>query len=138
MSRTGSELAPTLTMEQSVDVAQGELPTGAPHQLGMQLLGRQHLPLDRLLLPAPQKRGFLFQRQVGPTPTAPARPIQTLRPLVVVLTDPEPDGLFGHAEPLGDLMGGEPTDLGQPNGQAPLVAVLVRGFPNPCLQFLRR
>ena len=137
MPGTGTELAPLLAVEQSVDIPYRELPTGAFDQLRVQLLGGQQLPLGGLPLEAPQQRFLVLQRPIRPTATAPPLPVQPLRTLVVVLAEPKPDGLFGDTQPLGDLVGRERPDLRQPDGQPPLVALLVGSLAHPNLQFFR-
>jgi len=64
---------------------------------------------------------------------APPLPVQPLGTLVVVLADPKPDGLFGNTQPRGDLVGRERPDRRQPNGQPPLVALLIGGLAHPNL-----
>ena len=61
MPGTGTELAPPLAVEQSVDIAYCEVPTGALDQLRVQLLRGQKLPLGGLPLEAPQKCFLFFQ-----------------------------------------------------------------------------
>jgi hypothetical protein len=93
-----SELSPTVPVEQAVHIGQGNLFARSLAELLVHLRRREDLPILSTFLQASQKGLFLLQRKKGPAASASPASLQTLRPPLIVLPDPQPHRLFGDAE----------------------------------------
>jgi len=134
MAGTRPQFPPPATMQQAIDIAEGNPALQAFLQLTTELLGGQHAALRRSGLPLPEEGLFLLLTQVGPAPAAPALSLEPFRAVLVILCNPQPYGLFRSAQELGHLVGRQPADVGQPDGQTSLVAGLVGRLTHPGLQ----
>lgn len=125
VSGTRPQLAPPMPVQQPVDVGQRHALRGELLQFGTQLRGGEDLTLASRLLPFLQEALFLLPTE--PSPASPSTPcaLQTFRPLLVVLGDPEPDSLLGDAQRLSHPSSGNPADSRRPNRQTPLISTLI-------------
>jgi hypothetical protein len=112
---TRFQLAPPMPVQQTIDVGQRHAALGELLQFGAQLRGGENLALGSSPLPPLQEVLFPLLREPGPAPPSPPRAMQTFGPLLVLLGDPEPDGLLGNAQRLSHAMSGKATDGGEPD-----------------------